>query len=92
VRADGSMVGPTRTRPATRSGWRTASSTATWQPKELPSTATDGRSAASSQSGQVVGVLNDIQDLARVAAEPEAGQVDHVDRVVPASSAASGIS
>jgi hypothetical protein len=32
--------------------------------------------------GQVVGVLNDIQDPARVAAEPEAGPVDHVDRVV----------
>jgi len=27
-------------------------------------------------------VLNDIQDPARVAAEPEARQVDHVDRVV----------
>jgi len=32
--------------------------------------------------GQVVGMLGDIQDPAWVAAEPEAGQVDHVDRVV----------
>ena len=32
--------------------------------------------------GQVVGMLGDIQDPAWVAAEPEAGQVDHVDRVM----------
>jgi hypothetical protein len=36
-------------------------------------------------------MLGDIQDPARVAAEAEAGQVDHVDRVVAASLAASGI-
>ena len=52
VRADESMVGPTRTRPATRSGWRMASSTATWQPKELPSTATGGSPPASSHAAR----------------------------------------
>jgi hypothetical protein len=50
VRAVGSIVGPTRTRPPTRSGWRMARSTATWQPKELPSTATAGNPAAWSQA------------------------------------------
>jgi hypothetical protein len=32
--------------------------------------------------GQVVGVLGDVQHPAGVAAEPEAGKVDHMDRVV----------
>jgi hypothetical protein len=51
-----------------------------------------GRQSARFQPrGQVIGVVGDPQDPPRVAAEPEARQVDHMDRVVLASSAASGI-
>ena len=52
VRADGSMVGPIRTRPRTRSGWRTARSTATWQPKELPTTVAGGNPLSSVQAAR----------------------------------------
>jgi hypothetical protein len=42
-----------------------------------------GRQSARFQPrGQVIGMLGDAQDPPRVAAEPEAGQVNHVDRVV----------
>ena len=46
------MVGPTRISPRTRSGWRTARSTATRQPRELPSNTTGGSPVASSQSAR----------------------------------------
>jgi hypothetical protein len=41
--------------------------------------------------GQVVGVLGDVEHPARITAEPEAWQIDHMDRWWLASTAASGI-
>jgi hypothetical protein len=59
-RAAGSTVGPTSTSRPTASGWRTAASVATWQPKEFARIATRSwpaaRAAATTASASVLSV------------------------------------